>query len=239
MNDPDSISDPVARRLCCTESYPSTRGSARLNSARRRSARGWWRGRWVPLCWRVCWLVDDVSVDMTCLLCMLTSHLDQADVIPCMPTVHADITIMSCWRHSYPGQPCGSSQLVFGSGQPIRAKKTRGARLRAWADALPESDGECGHVWRPILTPFSPVASSRPPLQSGMVKTPFWELLFLSKNQTPLKPSALIPIVGESGSPMRGPGVYWYLLIGGLSTLTQYLTWFGKTAYIHGRGSFY
>jgi hypothetical protein len=61
-------------------------------------------------------------------------------------------------------------------GQPIQAKKTRGtrgARLRAWADALPESDGECGHVRRPILTPFSPVASSRPPLHSGMVKTPF------------------------------------------------------------------
>jgi len=61
-------------------------------------------------------------------------------------------------------------------GQPIQAKKTRGtrgARLRAWADALPESDGECGHVRRPILTSFSPVASSRPPLHSGMVKTPF------------------------------------------------------------------
>jgi hypothetical protein len=45
------------------------------------------------------------------------------------------------------------------------------ARLRAWADALPESDGECGHVRRPILTPFSPVAPSLPPLHSGMVKT--------------------------------------------------------------------
>ena len=43
----------------------------------------------------------------------------------------------------------------------------------AWADALPESVGECGHVQRPILTPFSLVASSRPPLHSGMVKTPF------------------------------------------------------------------
>jgi len=47
----------------------------------------------------------------------------------------------------------------------------RGARLRAWANALPESDGECGHVRRLILTPFSPVASSLPPLHSGMVKT--------------------------------------------------------------------
>jgi len=123
-----------------------------------------------------------------------------------MPTVHADVTITSCWCHHYPGQPCGSGQLVFGSGQPIRAKKTRGARLRAWADALPESDGECGHVRRLILTPFSPVASSRPPLHSGMVKTPFWELSFLSKNQTPLKPSALIPIVGEFQHPHARTG---------------------------------
>jgi hypothetical protein len=110
---------------------------------------------------------------MACLLCMLTSRLHQADVIPGMPTVHADVTITSCGRHYYLGQPCWSGQLVFGSDQPIRAKKTRGARLRAWADALPERDGECGHVRRPILTPFSSVASSRPPLHSGMVKTPF------------------------------------------------------------------
>jgi len=88
---------------------------------------------------------------LTCLLFMLTSLL----------------------RHPYPGQPHGSGQLVFGWGQLIRVKKTRGARLRAWADALPESDGECGHVRRPILTPFSPVASSLPPLHSGMVKTQF------------------------------------------------------------------
>jgi len=30
MSGPDSILDPVARRLCCTESYPSVRGSAQL-----------------------------------------------------------------------------------------------------------------------------------------------------------------------------------------------------------------
>ena len=68
------------------------------------------------------------------------------------------------------------STVHCGSGQPIRVKKTRGtrgARLRAWVDALPESDGECDHVRRPILTSFSLVASSCPPLHSGMVKTPF------------------------------------------------------------------
>ena len=97
---------------------------------------------------------------------MMTSSLHQGDVILCMSIVHHD-TIHHDTVHN------GSGHLVFGSGQPIRVKKTRGARLRAWADALPESDGECGHVRRPSLTSFSPVASSRPPLQSGMVKTPF------------------------------------------------------------------
>jgi hypothetical protein len=39
MNGPDSISDPVARRLRCTESSPSARGSAQLNLAQLNSAR--------------------------------------------------------------------------------------------------------------------------------------------------------------------------------------------------------
>jgi len=120
--------------------------------------------------------------------------------------VHADITIMSCWRHSYPGQPCGSGQLVFGSGQPIRAKKTRGARLRAWADALPESDGECGHVRRPILTLFSPVALSRPPLHSGIVKTPFWELSFLSKIKHHLNHQLWYQLLGIPAPPCADRG---------------------------------
>jgi hypothetical protein len=41
MNGPDSILDPVARRLRCTESSPSAHGSAqltRLNSTRRGAA---------------------------------------------------------------------------------------------------------------------------------------------------------------------------------------------------------
>jgi hypothetical protein len=81
-----------------------------------------------------------------------------------MPTVHADVAIMSCWRHPYPGQPRGSGQLVFGSGQPIRAKKTRVASHLA---------GACGYFQRSISTQFSPVASSLPPIQIGMVKTQF------------------------------------------------------------------
>ena len=82
---------------------------------------------------------------LACLLFTLTSLLRHADVI------HIRVSHM------------GRVNWYSGRVSPIRAKKTRGtrgARLRAWADALPESDGECGHVRRPILTPFSPVASS-------------------------------------------------------------------------------
>jgi hypothetical protein len=139
----------------------------------------------VALCWRVRWL----GVDMACQLCMLTSHLHNADVILGMLTVHDDVPIASCWRHHYPGQARGSGRLVFGSGQPIRAKMTRvtrGTCLCAWPATPPARDGTCGRFRRPISTLFSPVASSLPPLHSGMVKTQFGQLLFLSKNQTPL-----------------------------------------------------
>ena len=56
------------------------------------------------------------------------------------------------------------------------------------------------------------------------------------QKQTPLKPYALIPIVG------RNPATGDVLIIAqrrGRHTETQYLTWFGKTAYIHGRELFH
>jgi hypothetical protein len=48
-------------------------------------------------------------------------------------TVHDDAIITSCWRHHHAGQSRGLGQLVFGSGKPIRTKKTRGSCWRAWA----------------------------------------------------------------------------------------------------------
>jgi hypothetical protein len=210
MNDPDSISDPVARRIRYTGSYPSARSSAPIQLGALGST---WLGSRV-MTWQV---------GPTLLTCQLTGRWHV------MPTVHVDITLTSgwchpwhancaCWHHNYVMLTSSISELVawVGSGQPIRVKKTRGARLRAWANALPESDGECGHVRRPILTSFSPVASSLPPLHSGMVKRQFWQLSFLSKIKHPFKPCALIPIVGDSGTPMRGPVMYWYLLLRGL-----------------------
>ena len=160
MSGLDSISDPVARRISYTGSCPSARLlSARLNSAR--------------------FAVDYVAGG---------SHY--ADVLAdCSLTWHADAMLMSWWRHHYPGLARGSGHLAFGSGQPIRAKKTRvtcGARLCAWPATSPERDGACGRFRRPISTRFLPVASSLPPLHSGMVKTQFWQFSFLSKNQTPL-----------------------------------------------------
>ena len=87
---------------------------------------------------------------------MMTSSLHQADVILIMSTVHIYYAhysgLLFMGRATHPGE-----EDAWG----------------AWADALPESDGECGHVRRPILTSFSPVASSLPPLDSGMVKTQF------------------------------------------------------------------
>jgi hypothetical protein len=130
--------------------------------------------------------------------------------------------LTSWWRHPYPGLARGSGRLVFGSGQLIRVKKTRvtrGACLCAWAVSSPARDGACGGVWRPISTRFSTVASSLPPLHSGMVKTQFWQLSFLSKIKHSFKPCALIPIVGESRLPHARTGGVLIVAQRRLSTL--------------------
>jgi len=146
-------------------------------------------------------------------------------VADCMMTWHADWTLTclmtgrwhacwlcilaSWWRHPFPGLAHRSGRLVFGSGQLIRVEKTRvtrGARLCAWAVSSPARDGACGGFRRLISTRFSTVASSLPPLHSGMVKTQFWQISFLSKIKHPFKPCALIPIVGNSDSPCADRG---------------------------------
>ena len=145
MNGPDSLSDLVASRLRCTESSPSAGGSARLNPAQLAA--------------------DDVVVGPTMLTCQMTGRWHG------MPTVHACVMIMSWWHHPYPGLAHRSGRLVFGSGQLIRVKKPRGARLCAGAVTSPARDSAWRLFRRQILTRFSPMASSLPPLHSGMVKT--------------------------------------------------------------------
>jgi hypothetical protein len=152
MSGSDSISNPVARRISYTGSYPSARGSAptRLGS----------NSAWL--------MTDDVAGG---------SHY--ADVSADWSlTWHANC---ACWHHNYAmltSSLSGSVLWVESSGirvgSAIRAKKTRGSRVArwcAWAASSPARVGACGHVPRQNFTPFSPVASSLPPLHSGMVKT--------------------------------------------------------------------
>jgi len=97
-----------------------------------------------------------------------------------------------------------------------------------WKRRVTRMGRVCAHVRRPISMPFSLVASSLPPLHSGMVKSKFWQLLFLSKNQTPLYTISfdtnLLGILL-----MRNGGVHDHCSKETKHTNTQYLTWFGKS----------
>ena len=181
MNGTDSISDPVARRLRCTESYPSARSSAQLNLARLNSARGWWHGRWVPLCWRVSW------------------HG--------MPTMHAGVMLTTWWRHYHPGLARGSGHLVFGSGQPIWAKKTRvtrGTRLCAWAVTSPARADVSGvrfrrgfQQWLRLFLLYTVVWS----------KHNFDNFHFWAKSNTPLNHVLWYQLLGNPAPHTRTGGV--------------------------------
>jgi hypothetical protein len=86
-------------------------------------------------------------------------------------TWHANF---ACWRHNYVMLTSSLSGSVLWVGSAIRAKKTRGSHVTrwcAWAASSPARVGACRHVPRQNFTPFLPVASSLPPLHSGMVKT--------------------------------------------------------------------
>jgi hypothetical protein len=169
MSGSDSISNPVARRINYTGSYPPARGSAPLGSAPLSSAQLIYH--------------NDVSGG---------SHYANVSTDWSL-TWHANC---ACWRHNYVMlmSSLSGSVLWVGSsgiwvGFAIRAKKMRGSRVArwcAWAASSPARVGACRHVPRQNFASFSPVASSLPSLHSGMVKTQFWQLSFLSKNQTPL-----------------------------------------------------
>ena len=112
-----------------------------------------------------------------------------------MPTVHADVIIMSCWHHPYPGRSRGSGQLVFGSSQPIRAKKTHGARWRAWTTTLSARAALSNvrfrrrfHQYDRLFLLYTVVLS----------KHHFDNFYFWEKIKHHFKPYALILIVGDS-----------------------------------------
>jgi hypothetical protein len=144
-----------------------------------------------------------------------TEHKFSSPLTGTCLTWHAN---WACWRHadvmmtsslSGSGTWVGSSGIRVGSAHP-GGEDTWRASVRVASHPA----GACGRFRRQISTQFSTVASSLPPLHSGMVKTQFWQLLFLSKIKHPFKSCALIPIVG-----VIQPGVYWYLLKRRVSTL--------------------
>ena len=108
---------------------------------------------------------------------------------------------------------------------------THGTCLGAWPATPPARDGAYGHFRRPISMRLSPVASSLPPLHN-LDNFYFW-----AKIKHHFKPYALIPIVGDSDSPCADQWCSDSYSKEAKHTKTQYLTWFGKTAYNHGRES--
>jgi hypothetical protein len=169
----------------------------------------------------------------------LTWHADRT--LTCLLTGYTGIRITSCWRHPYPGLARGSGHLVFGSGQLIRVKKTcvtRGARLCAWEVSSPVRDSACGGFQRPISMRFSIVASSRPPLHSGMVKTQFWQFLFLSKINTPLNHVLWYQLLGIPSPPCADRWCTDICSKEAKHTDTIFYV-VRQIAYIHERGWFY
>jgi len=151
-------------------------------------------------CWldtdMACWLDDNASADWVL-------------------TVYTGIMLMSWWRHPYPGLARGSGRLVFGSGQLIQVKKTRvtrGVRLCAWAVTSPTREDISDVQFRRGFQQW---------LRLFLLYTVVWlkhnfdNFHFWAKSNTPLNHVLWYQLLGNSVSPMRGPGVFWYLLKGG------------------------
>jgi hypothetical protein len=158
MNGPDSITDPVARRIRYTGSCPSARGSTptRLGS---------------------CLLTCQVGPNL--MTWMLTGRWHG------MSTVHAGVMVTSSLSGF--GTWVRSSGIRVGSAHPGEEDACAAWRASVRvASNFTGIDGVWGRFRHPISTLFSSVTSSLPPLHTGMVRTQFWQFLFLSKNQTPL-----------------------------------------------------
>jgi len=175
-----------------------------------------------------------------------------------MHTVHDDVTITSGWRHPWhaycvrwrhyyimlksslsgSGIRIGLTGIRIGSAHPGEEDACHAKGASARGDS--HLSGAWGHVRRSISTPFSPVASSLPPLHSGMVKTPFWQLSFLSKkSNTTLNHKLQYQLLGIPAPLCADRWCSDSCPLEAKHTDTQYLTWFGKTAYIHGRSPYY
>ena len=193
MNGPDSISDPVARRISYIGPCPSARSLAPTRIGSRLMT-----CRWVPLCLPVIWLV----ADMACQLCMLTSHyirlMSSLACLLCMLTsqLHHDDIIIIRVNHMGRVSPSGRRRRVgrvYARGLPPRC------RVTARAAVFDVRFRRGFQQWLRLFLLYTVVWS----------KHNFDNFHFWAKIKHYFKPCALIPIVGDSDSPMRGPVVYW------------------------------
>ena len=221
MNGLDSISDPVARRLRCTESYPSASGSAptRLGSTRLGSR-------------------DDVSDDWP-----LTWH---ADVTITSGWRHPGHAYCACWHHNYvmlTSSLSGSVTWVGSTG--IRVGSTHPGEEDAWRVARVASH-LAGAWWRVRMIPTSDFDAV---FTSGFVSSTSTQwygqniilttFIFEQKIKHHFKPNALIPIVGDSSSPCADRWCTDSCSKEANHTGTQYFTWFGKSPTSTGESPYY
>jgi hypothetical protein len=205
MNGPDSISDPVARRISYTGSCPSARGSARLQFGSAHSAR------------------LGSNSGPTVLTCQLTGCWHG------MPPVHANITITSCWCHPWHAYcACwhhnyvmltslisgsvtwvGSTGIRVGSAHPGEEDA-----WHAWGASARVGRRPAGEWWRVRLCPTSEFdavftsgfvsASSTQWYGQNTILTTF---IFEQKSNTPLNHQLWYQLLGNPAPHARTGGV--------------------------------
>jgi hypothetical protein len=204
MNGPDSILDPVTCRIRYTRSYSLARGSAPT------------RLDSTKLC---SWLMR-LHVGPTVLTCQLTRRWHN------MPTLHADAMMTSSLSGSVIW--AGSSDIRVGSAHP--------AEEDAWGTSVRMDShlvGACSHVWLLILTLFSPVCSSLPPLRWYGQNIILTTLIFEQKSNTALNHMLWYQLLGIQDG--------WYtdncpLEAKHTDTIFNVIR---QIAYIHGRSQYY
>jgi hypothetical protein len=156
-----------------------------------------WLLTWHAYC--ACWHHTYIRLmsSLACLLCMLTSQLCHSDVIH-IQVSHVGRVNWYSGRVSPSGRRRRVGRVCARGQTPCRRVMESAAMsdVRFWRRF---------HHWLRLGLLYRVVWS----------KHHFENFYFWAKIKHPFKPCALIPIVGDSVSPMRGPGVYWYLPIGG------------------------
>ena len=163
-----------------------------------------------------------LTSSLACLLRMMTSQLRHVDVI-IIRVRHVGWVVWYSGRVSPSGRRWHVWRVacVCARGQPPR----RCVMTRAAISNVRFRRGF--HLWLRLFHLYTVVWSKH-----NLDNFYFW-----AKIKHHFKPYALIPIVGDSDSPCADQWCFDSYSKEAKHTKTQYLTWFDKTAYIHGRES--